>query len=61
MAVTVAQVTRITCDGTDLSCSENSNLSYNRPQSVAARLAARLGWTMGPAIICPACTQGHTL
>lgn len=61
MAVTVVQVTKIACDGTDMTCSEKNNLSYDKPQSVAARMAARLGWSIGADITCPACLTGRAL
>ena len=59
MAVTVVHKTEISCDGYGMNCSGPNKLSYDKPLSVAARLAARLGWSVSGEIVCPACTAAR--
>lgn len=60
MAVTVVQITKITCDGDDQPCPSHSEISLQLPQSVALRQAARTGWSLKESVACPACSVCST-
>lgn len=60
MAVTVVQITKISCDGEDQLCPSRSEISLQLPQSVALRQAARKGWSVKGNIACPACSVCST-
>ena len=55
MAVTVVQITKISCDGGEHPCPSRSEISLQLPQSVALRQASRTGWSFKGNIACPSC------